>query len=145
MYDIIIVGAGPAGLTAALYALRANKKVLVLEAKSYGGQIINTPNIENYPVEAHISGFDFANKLYNQAKDLGAEIKFQKVVDIKDNGNKKIVSTMIFVEIPGDDNMKRIFSFCLIFCLLFTVGWYRECRCRGRERHISARTTFDSK
>ena len=93
MYDIIIVGAGPAGLTAAIYARRALKNVLVLEAKSYGGQIINTPDIENYPVEAHISGFDFANKLYNQAKDLGAEIKFQKVVDIKDNGNKKIVST----------------------------------------------------
>ena len=55
MYDIIIVGAGPAGLTAAIYARRANKKVLVLEANTYGGQIINTKSIENYPVNPGIS------------------------------------------------------------------------------------------
>ena len=85
MYDIIIVGAGPAGLTAAIYGRRANKKVLVLEAKTYGGQIINVLNIENYPVEASISGFDFATKLYEQAKALGAEIKFEKVIEIKEN------------------------------------------------------------
>ena len=60
MYDIIVVGAGPAGLTAAIYARRALKKVLVLEAKSYGGQIINTLDIENYPGMEHVSGFDFA-------------------------------------------------------------------------------------
>ncbi len=94
MYDIVIVGAGPAGLTAAIYARRASKKVLVLEAKSYGGQIINTLDIENYPVEAHISGFDFATKLYSQAKDLGAEIIFEKVVDINDKDNvKEIITT----------------------------------------------------
>ena len=79
MYDLIIVGAGPAGLTAAIYARRASKKVLVFEAKAYGGQIINTLDIENYPVEPHISGFDFATKLYNQAKDLGTEVVFEKV------------------------------------------------------------------
>lgn len=93
MYDIIIVGAGPAGLTAAIYARRASKKVLVLEAKSYGGQIINTLDIENYPTEAHISGFDFATKLYNQAKDLGAEVEFEEVVEIKDKGSVKEVVT----------------------------------------------------
>ena len=94
MYDIVIVGAGPAGLTAAIYARRASKKVLVLEAKSYGGQIINTLDIENYPVEAHISGFDFATKLHNQAKELGAEIIFEKVVDINDKDSiKEIITT----------------------------------------------------
>ena len=93
MYDIIIIGAGPAGLTSAIYARRASKKVLVLEAKSYGGQIINTLDIENYPVEAHISGFDFATKLYNQAKDLGAEVVFEKAVDINDGGDFKEVIT----------------------------------------------------
>jgi len=93
MYDIVIVGAGPAGLTAAIYGRRASKKVLVLEAKSYGGQIINTLDIENYPVEAHISGFDFATKLYNQAKDLGAEIIFEKVIEINDNDKEKEVIT----------------------------------------------------
>ena len=83
MYDIIIVGAGPAGLTAAIYGKRNNKKVLVLEASTYGGQIINSLDIENYPGERHISGFDFATKLFNQAKDLGSEIKFERVINIK--------------------------------------------------------------
>lgn len=93
MTDIIIIGAGPAGLTAAIYARRAAKSVLVLEAMSYGGQIINTPDIENYPVAAHISGFDFATKVYNQAKALGVEFKFQRAVEIRDNGDTKTVVT----------------------------------------------------
>ena len=92
MYDIIIVGAGPAGLTGAIYGCRASKKVLVLEANSYGGQIVNTPDLENYPAFEHISGFDFADKLYNQARELGAEIKFEKVVSIKDGSIKEVVS-----------------------------------------------------
>lgn len=85
MYDIIIIGAGPAGLTAALYACRANKKVLVLEAKSYGGQIINASVIENYPGIPNISGFDYATNLYNQVKNLGCEIKFQSVIRIDED------------------------------------------------------------
>lgn len=93
MYDIIIIGAGPAGLTSAIYAKRANKNVLVLEAKNYGGQIINTLDIENYPANEHISGFDFATNLYNQAKNLGAEIKYEKVVDINNLGKEKEVIT----------------------------------------------------
>ncbi len=92
-YDIIIIGAGPAGLTSAIYAKRAGKSVLVLEAKAYGGQIINTLDIENYPGEEHISGFDFATKIYNQAKNLGADIKFEKVVDINDLGQEKEIIT----------------------------------------------------
>ena len=92
MYDIIIIGAGPAGLTASIYARRSNKKVLVLEAKTYGGQIVNVLQIDNYPVEAHISGIDFATKLYNQAKELGAEIKFEKVIEVKDGEEKEVVT-----------------------------------------------------
>ena len=90
MYDIIIVGAGPAGLTAALYALRANKKVLVLEAKSYGGQIINANKIENYPGLPNVSGFDYATALYNQVKDFGGEIKFETVVRVEED--KKVIT-----------------------------------------------------
>jgi thioredoxin reductase (NADPH) len=93
MYDIIIVGAGTAGLTAAIYARRASKTVLVLEEASYGGQIINTPDIENYPAAAHISGFEFATKLYEQAKELSAEIVFEKVNGIRVNGTVKEVTT----------------------------------------------------
>ena len=82
MYDIIIVGAGPAGLTAAIYALRANKKVLVLEAKTYGGQIINASKVENYPGIQTISGFDLATNMYNQVLSLKGEIKFETVIHI---------------------------------------------------------------
>ena len=93
MYDIIIVGAGPAGLTAAIYARRASKSVLVLEARAWGGQIINTPDIENYPVVAHISGADFADQLYRQATALGAELKLEKVIGVEELGKVKKVRT----------------------------------------------------
>ena len=93
MYDIIVIGAGPAGMTAAIYARRAAKTVLVLEAVTFGGQIINTPDIENYPVEAHISGFDFSNKVYEQAKGLGAEFVFEKAVEIRPGDGFKTVVT----------------------------------------------------
>lgn len=92
MYDIIIIGAGPAGLTAAIYARRAEKKTLVLESKGYGGQIIKTPEIENYPAEPNISGFDFATRLFEQAKNLGTEFIFEKALGIEDCGPVKKVS-----------------------------------------------------
>ncbi len=79
MYDIIIVGAGPAGLTSALYAARANKKVLVFEAKAYGGQILNASKIENYPGIESISGFEYATILYNQVTKLGVKVKIETV------------------------------------------------------------------
>lgn len=90
MYDLIIIGAGPAGLTAALYALRANKKVLLLDAQGYGGQIINAGQIENYPGIPNISGFDFATNLYKQVKNLGVELKIEKVIKIDEN--KKVIT-----------------------------------------------------
>ena len=82
MFDIIIVGAGPAGLTAAIYALRAKKKVLILEAKSYGGQITTAPLVENYPGIESISGIDYAKNLYNQVLKLGGIFKFETVLKI---------------------------------------------------------------
>ena len=93
MYDIIVIGAGPAGMTAAIYARRASRSVLVLEALTPGGQIINTPDIENYPVEAHISGIDFSQRLHAQAEGLGAEFVMEKAVEIRADGNVKNVVT----------------------------------------------------
>ena len=92
-YDIVIIGAGPAGLAAAIYARRANKKTLVLEAKTFGGQIINTLDVENYPAEAKITGAELAKKMYDQAKNLGAEFEYEKAIEIIDNGEKKLIRT----------------------------------------------------
>lgn len=93
MTDIIIVGAGTAGLSAAIYGVRAGKSVLVFEGEVYGGQIINTPEIENYPGIKKISGYEFATALYEQATELGAQVKFEKVIGIEDHGQEKTVIT----------------------------------------------------
>ena len=84
MYDIIIIGAGPSGMSAALYALRANKKVLLLEKECFGGQIINASSIENYPALHNVSGYDFATNLYNQIKSLGVILKYEEVLEVTD-------------------------------------------------------------
>lgn len=91
--DIIVIGAGTAGLTAAIYGQRAGRRVLLLEKGMYGGQIVNTPEIENYPGIQQISGFQFAMNLYEQATALGAELETGKVVEITENGDHKIVRT----------------------------------------------------
>ncbi len=83
MYDIIIIGAGPAGLTAALYARRAEKKVLVIEKETFGGQITHSPKVENYPGFVVMSGNEFADKLIEQVMLQGAEIELDTVTGIK--------------------------------------------------------------
>lgn len=93
MYDIIIIGAGPAGLSAAIYGQRGGKNTLVLDGKGFGGQIINTPEVENYPGIKNISGFQFASAIYEQATELGAEVLFEKAEAIEDSGLVKTVKT----------------------------------------------------
>ena len=93
MIDILIIGAGPAGLTAAIYAERAGRHAVVYEANNYGGKIINAPEIANYPGIKKISGFDYATNLYEQAKELGAEVRFAKVFGIEDKGEIKLAKT----------------------------------------------------
>ena len=93
MIDIIIVGAGPAGLTAAVYARRAGKSVLILEKESFGGQIVYSPKIENYPGFLELSGSEFGEKLVDQALHHGAEIELDTVTAIHDNGKIKSVAT----------------------------------------------------
>ncbi len=91
MYDIIVVGAGPAGLTAALYALRASKSVLVIEQSTFGGQVTFSPKIENYPGIPEMSGNEFADKLLDQVLSMGADVEMEKVTGIVDEGNRKLV------------------------------------------------------
>jgi len=88
MYDILIVGGGPAGLTAAVYGLRAGKSVLVIEKNGFGGQIAYSPKVENIPGTQVISGAAFAENLVEQAMALGADVELEKVTDVrKENGN----------------------------------------------------------
>ena len=82
MHDIIIVGGGPAGLTAAIYGLRAGKSVLVIEKAGFGGQIAFSPKVENIPGTASISGSEFADKLTEQAMNLGADVELERVTQV---------------------------------------------------------------
>lgn len=86
-YDIIIVGAGPAGLTAGIYARRANKTVLIIDKGSFGGQITYSPKIENYPAFGEISGVELADRMVEQALNLGCEVEIDTVVDVKANAD----------------------------------------------------------
>ena len=98
MYDIMIIGAGPAGLTAALYALRADKKVLVLEKETFGGQITFSPKIENYPSVMQISGNEFAEKMLDQVIEHGAAIELATVerIDTIDGGYAAVTDNGVF-------------------------------------------------
>lgn len=93
VYDIIIIGAGTAGLSAAIYGVRAGKKVLVLEKGTYGGQIVSSSEIENYPGIEKVSGYEFALGLYKQAAGLGAEFCFEQAKAIQVQEDIKIVET----------------------------------------------------
>ncbi len=92
MYDIIIIGGGPAGLTAAIYARRANKSVLVIEKGSFGGQITFSPKVENIPGFAEVTGNEFAEKLVEQALGLDAEVECAEVLEIKQGDIKTVVT-----------------------------------------------------
>ena len=93
MYDVLIVGGGPAGLTAAVYALRAGKTVLVIEKAGFGGQIAFSPKVENIPGTIQISGAGFAEKLIEQAMNLGADVELETVTGLQKQGDIFCVST----------------------------------------------------
>ena len=93
MYDIIVIGGGPAGMTAALYALRNGKSVLVLEKHGFGGQITYSPKVENYPGTIQMSGNEFADKMLEQILALGAEVELEKAVSVEDADGHKLVKT----------------------------------------------------
>lgn len=92
-FDCIVIGAGIAGVTASIYLKRAGLKILLLEKKAIGGQIINTSGIENYPTIENIDGTSFSLQLQNQIKKLEISIEYKEVLDIQINGDLKIVKT----------------------------------------------------
>ena len=103
MTDVLIIGAGPAGLTAAIYARRAGLSVKIYESSMYGGQILTTPEVENYPSIKKISGWELAENLYEQASSLGAELVFEEISGIEDLGTHKRVLTA-----SGEEEAKTV-------------------------------------
>ncbi|MBR2100791.1 MAG: FAD-dependent oxidoreductase [Eubacterium sp.] len=93
MYDIIVVGGGPAGMTAALYAQRNGKNALIIEKNGFGGQITHSPKVENFPSRLTMSGNEFADELFSQILEQGAEFEIETVCAIEDKGGYKIVKT----------------------------------------------------
>lgn len=93
MYDVVIVGGGPAGLVSAVYALRGGRSVVVIEKNSFGGQIAFSPKVENIPGTIQISGAEFADKLVEQVVNLGADLELEKVTEIKKEDGIFRVST----------------------------------------------------
>ena len=93
MYDIGIIGGGTAGMTAAIYGQRAGKRTIIIEGGTFGGQITSSPNVENYPGIASVSGSEFSMNLLDQAMKLGAETQMAQVTGIRDEGEVKVIVT----------------------------------------------------
>lgn len=91
-FDIIIVGGGPAGLTAAVYARRAGKSVLLLERESFGGQIASSPKVENFPGLPAVSGAELAERLYSQAEALETRIELEEALEIQSGTPSRVVT-----------------------------------------------------
>lgn len=92
MYDIIIIGCGPAGMTAGIYAARANRKVLIIEKETIGGQISSSPLVENYPGYKEISGSELANNMFEQVTALGVNVELDEVKKIEPGKIKKVIT-----------------------------------------------------
>lgn len=138
MYDIIIIGGGPAGLTAALYALRAEKTVLVLEKSGLGGQIALSGNVENFPGIPSVSGADFAEALSGQVEALGGEIEYDNAVSVKDGEVKTvigeygeyqakavIIATGVKNRLLGAEGEEKLIGRGVSFCAVCDGAFYR--------------------
>ena len=129
MKDIIVIGAGPAGMTAALYALRADKSVLLLEKENFGGQITYSPKLENYPSVMEISGSAFAEQMLEQVMAHGAEIELAEATKITDCKTHKVVSTEY-----GDFEAKAV--------IIATGSKHRHLGLEGEEALIGSGISF---
>ena len=139
MYDIIIIGGGPAGLTAALYAKRANKSVLVIEKATFGGQITYSPKVENIPGFLSLSGNEFAEKLIEQVLEQGAEVEMAEVTGITKNdiftvhtdggefeGKSVIIATGAKHRLLGLEREEKFIGEGISFCAVCDGAFYEN-------------------
>jgi thioredoxin reductase (NADPH) len=140
MYDIIVIGGGPAGLTAALYGLRANKSVLIIEKATFGGQITASPKVENIPGFLQLSGNEFAEKLVDQVLNQGAEIEMDTVLKVEKNpssfivtteggsfeGKSVIVATGTKHRLLGLENEEKFIGEGISFCAVCDGAFFRD-------------------
>lgn len=137
MFDLIIIGSGPAGLTAAIYARRANLSVLIIEKNVPGGQMVNTNQIDNYPGASHISGVDLALSMYNQVTELEVEFAFDKVIEIKNSfevvcenetyqGKRVLVATGREPKRLGAKGEEELLGKGISFCAICDGTFYRN-------------------
>lgn len=140
MYDIIVVGAGPAGLVSALYALRANKSVLVIEKGAFGGQITFSPKVENIPGFCSLTGNEFAEKLVEQVLAQGADVEVCEVLKIEDFGEHKsvvtdgetytaravIIATGAEHRLLGVQNEEKFIGEGISFCAVCDGAFYKD-------------------
>lgn len=139
MYDIVIVGAGPAGMTAAVYALRADKTVLLIERGAFGGQMTYSPNIENFPGTVSASGSEIADKMVEQVINLGGEFELGEVTGIRDSGDTKtviadcgefeakavIIATGVKHRMLGLDGEEELIGNGISFCAVCDGAFYK--------------------
>lgn len=139
MYDIIIIGGGPAGLTAALYACRANKKTLVIEKETFGGQITFSPKVENIPGFISLTGNEFAEKLVEQVLEQGADVESCEAIEIRDGeiktvvtddgeyqGKSVIIATGAKHRMLGIDEEERFVGEGISFCAVCDGAFYKN-------------------
>lgn len=138
MYDVIIIGSGPAGLTSAIYLLRANRRVLILEKESIGGQIISSSKVSNYPGFGEISGMELMDNLYNQVVNLGGEVVLEEALEIKngdvntvitDNGSYKAKTVILAVgsknKLLGIEREEEFVGNGISFCVSCDGAFYQ--------------------
>ncbi len=139
MYDVVIIGCGPAGMTAAIYLARANKKVLILEKESIGGQISSSPLVENYPSYIAIKGNELADDMFEQVINLNVEVELEEVIEIKDGQEKEIITednvyktkaiiiaTGAHYRLLGLDNEKNLIGNGIHFCVSCDGAFFKD-------------------
>lgn len=141
IYDIIIAGAGPAGLTAAVYARRAGKSVLLIEKEAFGGQITLSPNVENYPFTRPMSGNELVEVLVEQVMNLGADIEVGAVVEVSENADKTvtvrtdyqeftgrtlIIATGLKHRLPGAEGEQKFIGSGISFCAVCDGAFFKD-------------------